>query len=502
VIIRFSDSRQSPRPPGRSRRVVATGALAFGLVGSAFGASGLTATAAAATAGSTTSGTSRQIVTLPTGDRVLVADEPGGRQTVALLNVPSGGALRYQTPSGDEYVVPAVAAPFFGTQLDPSLFDVTALAREGATGTRLPVSLSFTAGAKQVAPAGVTLTSSSGTTASGYLTPGHAFTAALHARLAAAAKAGRHPRGEALFAGVSSMRLAGTAAKPASTVHPDFPLYQLQINVNDSTGAPADAVTTVMNTDAITNGNADVPVEDGIGRVELPAGDYAAYTTFFDVDDQGDVTAMRMVGLTDFTVAASTTPTRITVDEADATSLITAATPRPATNDYDSVTWYRLDNSGDSYGVGIITAGAMPLYTNPQSAAKVGSFHYLVQWGGAQPTSDPGYRYDVAFGADTVPADETWVVKPDQLATVTQHFYTDPASEAPGSQNAFMNGALDPVSSASGITFLVGGARGPATPGDLTQYLGTADSGEWAQAFLTQRDMISADNKTFAGDRG
>jgi len=59
---------------------------------------------------------------------------------------------------------PAAAAPFLGRGLDRSLFDVSALVRNGDA-ARIPVNLSFSAGTTPAAPPGVTLTSTGGGTA-------------------------------------------------------------------------------------------------------------------------------------------------------------------------------------------------------------------------------------------------------------------------------------------------------------------------------------------------
>ncbi len=78
----------------------------------------------------------------------------------------------YRDASGDEHVVPVVAQPYLGHLLDPSLFDVSALTRDGLAGTaRIPVTLSHEAGTTPIARPGITLTNSSGTSATGYLTP-------------------------------------------------------------------------------------------------------------------------------------------------------------------------------------------------------------------------------------------------------------------------------------------------------------------------------------------
>ncbi|HEV3382949.1 MAG TPA: hypothetical protein VG142_18440, partial [Trebonia sp.] len=73
-------------------------------------------------------------VTLPTGDHVTVTTNPAGQSTYALNPVAGGGQAfqSYQGANGDHYIVPAIAIPYLNRGLDPSLFDVTALAQDAA----------------------------------------------------------------------------------------------------------------------------------------------------------------------------------------------------------------------------------------------------------------------------------------------------------------------------------------------------------------------------------
>jgi hypothetical protein len=92
-------------------------------------------------------------------------------------------------------MVPAEALPYVGRQRYTSLFDVTALARpdrEWGGSARIPVSLTFATGTTLATPPGITVTSVSGQSAEGYLTPGDgaAFAAALR-EIAAYIRAGK-----------------------------------------------------------------------------------------------------------------------------------------------------------------------------------------------------------------------------------------------------------------------------------------------------------------------
>ncbi|HEX4725801.1 MAG TPA: hypothetical protein VH333_25035 [Pseudonocardiaceae bacterium] len=59
----------------------------------------------------------------------------------------AGTFQSFQDSTGDHYVVPSVAMPYLNRQLDRSLFDVSALVRDGLTGTaNTPVDLTFNTG--------------------------------------------------------------------------------------------------------------------------------------------------------------------------------------------------------------------------------------------------------------------------------------------------------------------------------------------------------------------
>ncbi|MYR61011.1 hypothetical protein GTY54_33900, partial [Streptomyces sp. SID625] len=121
------------------------------------------------TAPTETSTTAPAALTLVTGDRVMVTSVKGRITYTPVGGSRDAGFREIRRPDGDVEVIPATAVPFLGHGLDMSLFDVSALRAYSDTG-RIPVRLSFAAGQKPTAPAGVTLTSVSGNTATGYLT--------------------------------------------------------------------------------------------------------------------------------------------------------------------------------------------------------------------------------------------------------------------------------------------------------------------------------------------
>ncbi|QUQ67435.1 hypothetical protein [Kutzneria sp. CA-103260] len=271
-----------------------------------------------------------------------------------------------------------------------------------------------------------------------------------------------------------------TPTRRPTTATPHFPLTPLQIDAVDLAGQPADTSVYLVNTDVVTDEQADVPVAGGLGRVAVPAGHYFALASFVDTDASGKEIADRVAVVNDFTVAPAPAVNVVTVDERTATSLTGATTPKPATQDASLLQLVRTDAHGSGALATLAQLGGPnpPLYISPTPKAIIGGLHYVYQWDGR----GDGYRYDVAFPSDNgIPADNVFAVRPEQLATVTQRFDLDrPASDT----GSFLNGAADPVLNRYAVTE-VGSEEGQAMPGLLTQYLGTADGGQWAQSVAT-----------------
>ncbi|HEV2374319.1 MAG TPA: hypothetical protein VGS19_19440 [Streptosporangiaceae bacterium] len=307
------------------------------------------------------------------------------------------------------------------------------------------------------------------------------------------------------------------AANPAAPTgpgrtHGHFPLYILQLNVTDLTGQPASNAVDVevINTDDVIREQTSVPIAGGVGRIAVPAGHYSVFAFFADFADTGTgggrVTAMRMVTINDLTVHAAPGVTTVAVDERSATAAVSvAATPRPATQDLLSIDFYRLAAAGNYAFTSISAPPGIPMYVNPVPPAKTGRLHYVVQWGGVAPGANPTYRYDVAFAADHVPANEVFTVLPSQLATVHQHFSADPGAAQAGGAGALFNGPVDrvtargvPTTFGVNVILMESGQNGEAMPGNLTDYLGTTDGDQWAEQVNTPSGaLVNADVHTF-----
>ncbi|BCJ29082.1 hypothetical protein [Actinocatenispora sera] len=437
-------------------------------------------------------------VTLPTGDHVTVSGAGTGKPTYTVEPSRHGGVHSVQTAAGDHYVIPAVATPYLGRQLDLSLFDVTTMAARGIDdGARIPVRLSFADGVTPTAPAGVTLTAVRGTTARGYLTAKSASalaTAARH-RIGADVAAGRAPGSTPLFAGMTRMSL-DAASVTAKTVTPHYPLYTLQVNGIDADGNTPDYLPVfITNTDSAARADPVVELQGSSERVMVPAGHYTAQTFGDSFDEQGDQSKNLTVVVDDFTVAASTAPSQVTLDLRTATSPVTVSTPKPAVQDVLVTTYYRFDATGASFGFENNQSGDAPIYVNPQPAATTGRLHYLVHWIGAP--ADQSYRYDVAFASDDgVAADQSYRVRSDQLATVHHHLYHDPGDD--GRYTTLLGGPTDPqIAPQWGVPAMASPIPAQQLPADVTMYVGTADSGQWGNAVATATADLAGDGHTY-----
>jgi hypothetical protein len=422
------------------------------------------------------------VITLITGDRVLLRAD--GNYSVLAAPGSTGALDTFQNASGDRYFVPVTALPYYSAGLDPSLFDTNALVAAGAT-NQVPLTLTFAPGSTPTAPPGVTLTSVSDATATGYLstTGGPAFAAALRATVGADHAAGRPIGSTPLVPGLTDISLAGAATVPVATPH--YPLHILTINANDLTGKPvAGADVLLVNADNVRTADVLVPIENGLDKVAVPAGNYTAIGLFDDFDASGNFLAARTT-VQELSVPDTGTATA-TINESTATAKVGFTVPKPATAQYQLTTFTRLDAAGNAAGFGEIDFGPPPpTYVSPAPAAAIGKLDYLVQWGGSGPASQ-NYRYDVAFGsANGIPAQEQDNVSQDQVATVTDRFSADPA--ATSKEGSLLVGASDPALASVGGSAI---GYGAPMPGDTTDYLASTVGGLWSQQSFGSNNVV------------
>jgi hypothetical protein len=505
----------------RSRGPVVTGALVLGVLVTATATLGAPALAAQETlpGKAAVKASATRTITLVTGDQVMVTPTESGQPRVLAVRpashaAGSGAFLSFQDASGDRYVIPAVAQPYVGRQLDLSLFDVTALAKGTSTSDRVPVTVSFARGAKPSTPTGLTLTSTSGSSARGVSAHGYTTAASgrklarlLKQRIAADVRAGHKPGSTPLFAGVTSVGRTGatTASTPATNgvstpatngLAGKYKLNILQITEEDRSGAGANGQVLVTDTDNAAMMTAVLPVDDGIEKVAVPSGHYSLAAPVVDFDASGNVTAQSVVTLTDLTVTGVTIAD---LDARTATAQVTAATPRPATADYIAATWARADAASGSIdeapSASAVSTDATPVYVNPQPAATVGKVGYFTQWSGhGTDTADP-YRYDLTGHlSDQVAADQRITVTGKQLATVRERYVRDPAASPDG---IITSGELGP-----GLPAAFSAAVPQTMPARVTDYLSSNNGGVWMQQSFPGTSLaFNSGKRTFAAGR-
>jgi hypothetical protein len=295
------------------------------------------------------------------------------------------------------------------------------------------------------------------------------------------------------------MSLAGTPG--AGTVaSPHYPLNILQINATGMSGQPTGAYLSLYNTDSFKREMVAVNVVNGVARIAVPAGNYGLSGVFYDYNTQGQLTAVREFSLSDFTVSDTGTTT-VALDETTASSRFSVDTPRPSTQDVLMTDYFRRDATGALVSMQFLMWGSTPLYTNAQPAARIGAIHNVIQWGGEAPSASDGYRYDVAYGSDDVPADQTHVERAGTLAAVHEHLAIDPAADN-NYTGSLLNGFVDSYNGPGGQYWLISWLGGQHWPADLTDYLGTGDGGTWAQnATAPSYVWEYGDPTTYAGGR-
>lgn len=358
-----------------------------------------------------------QTVTLPTGDQVSVSEDGRFETVGGAAGRGTAGSFISRQVNGDRFVTPVTALPFLGRGLDPNLFDVSALLRDRTNG-RIPVKITFAAGASQSPPAGVTLTTAAaGKTWNGFLTSASAR--AFGAALDRAARAGSKPA--SLFPGVQSVTYAGQG--PAAAAKPQFAMRTLILNVLDDQGQPVNAADlAVVNTDDARAYTGYPIAVDGQARISVPDGHYTAAAQMFRFNPDG-TTVARLV-FKDFTVAGSAKS--VTLDARTATSRISVDTPRPARLLGEAIGWYR--GSADGYGTNFtqLLDPSTTSYVAGNNAA-TGVQHYYVQahLESASTASRP-YAYDLQFVSNgPIKSDQHYRAAPGSLATVHSAYYSD-----------------------------------------------------------------------------
>lgn len=383
---------------------------------------------------------SGQPILLIDGTRLSVASLAGHPAGVTVLPGGSGGlagSVQSVRFAGQTYEFPAAALPYVGRGLDPSLFELSAL-RRIEKGGRLPVDIRYQGRLPKLP--GVTVTSSSGGSAAGYLTASsaRAFGAALDRQFVT-----DHPRAsygsDGLFAAGTSIALARTGVRARTRqapVRPHYPMHTLTVTGTDLSGTPDTG-------DFIFVLNVDNPCRfcglftdqsyfyRGTAKFSAPDGHYFAFADFYDLSSGGQLTAERLVILSQFQVSGNTT---VHVAERTARKLL-MVTPRPAVPQATTLTLLR----STAAHAGFITIyawnwhTAVPFWTSSAARPATGTLEAFTAQALASPAgARSSYEYNLirrSIGA----FDPRYVVPASSLATVATRTYQDIAANADAS---------------------------------------------------------------------
>ena len=206
---------------------------------------------------------SAQLVTLVTGDRVVLRHDGAGRTTASLTaGSPHHGRPVEHVAAGTHIWVVPKLAPSVRSKLDPSLFDVSALATRSG---RVPLTVTFAPGTSVRDLPGIDVRSTTARRAAGGRT---AATASYDARRPLPTRLATS------LAGVSRIAVRG-ATDGTARLGPAYELHTLTINGTNADGAPLPGSDVfVMNLDDARLFGAFGGIIDGQWKVSVPTGTY------------------------------------------------------------------------------------------------------------------------------------------------------------------------------------------------------------------------------------
>jgi hypothetical protein len=255
--------------------VATAAALAAALVAVPATAASPSPTAASPAVGGRTANLRPRLVTLLTGDRVLVRHDVSGR-TFASLTPHSrhyGRPVEFVNTETHTWVVPRLA-PSVRARFDPSVFDVAALARSG----RVRLNVTFDRGATVRALPGLdvrTATAREGNR--GRTTVAASYDA--HRPLPASLVSSLRGVRRVTVAGASAASPASTAPSAGSSA---YQLHTLTINGTTATGRPIPGADVfVLNADDGRLFGAFGGIVKGQWKVSVPSGNYLVVTSDF-----------------------------------------------------------------------------------------------------------------------------------------------------------------------------------------------------------------------------
>ena len=364
-------------------------------------------------------------VLLIDGSQLAIRPLPAGGQEIALRPAAKPTSVMSLRIGSRVQEIPAVALPFLGRGLDPSLVDLGAIER-AEPGNRLPVQITFTGRAPQLP--GITVTGTGPGRERGYLTTSGA--AAFGAALARQFRAD-HARAsyvqDGMFARGVKIALAG-----APTVHAVKPRFQLHTLTMAATGLGGHPDTG----DAVFVLNEDNPARfadpeesfnvfyHGTAKFSVPAGHYWAIGDFLSFN--GTIAAERLVVLPQVTVRRNRT---VHLSERAASSRIGFTTARPATLQQSGFTLIRRAGNGTAFSFGFFASG-LPQWVSPTTRKPtIGTLQSFTsgQLTSSRNGANAAYAYNLNYAGPQgiIPATQHFDATPASLAAVTESYTQD-----------------------------------------------------------------------------
>ncbi len=345
-------------------------------------------------------------VVLPTGERIQISGA-GANPKVIVRHGPGAPDVQVLRVAGHTYAIPIEANT---PELDPSMFDVAQLAQHQ---DRIPVSLHLTG---ESVP-GVTITSRSGGSATGYLTPASAR------ELGAALRAGR--------GNVPGLQRMSLDVPQPGAVTPMYQQYTLDVHVKPPAGVTPDQnwLFVVNVDDARTFNNAFVFTGDD-QRVSVPKGHYILMAQAISVPTTDGAPYRDWLAFTaDVTVNGDGQTAVVDTSRATASPYPTFSNlPRPVTEQSMNLAYGISDDRGQ---LAVNLDGSRDPSVEDFVQSVQGGRHgkiSTVAWAqldGPSSAPDPYSYYLAQAHANEVVGDERINVPQSDLATVQAHYYGD-----------------------------------------------------------------------------
>jgi hypothetical protein len=376
-----------------------------------------------------TATTTSLTVPLVTGGQAQIVGSADGQPSVSVRSE----AATFDV-GGDVYAVPSDALPYFGTLLDPRLFDISYLARAGySTAKALPVTITWRKASHSAVP-GLT-SAASGTMTTGTITKAASF----GAELAAGQRDKTGPLSQikriSLAAADGSPGTAAPVVPLNSTDTTAGKLYGLTVTPYGRDGQLSDAIVVIQNTRSTQTYYSVTDLVLGDQEqvaVSVPAGQYAIEGYIYDYDSIGLLGAVSLV-TTQVTVGSDT---RVSLDASTARPVTATVPDSGAAPQMAQLTMARASADGtvisgglQVYGPG--TASAVPavqLYATPAAKPAAGALGFSDSWvfvpaGTGFASPDVPYSYFLNFADDSgIPTALSHDVTASELATVHNSF--------------------------------------------------------------------------------